>query len=628
MMILKRFFVTLSLFAITLMLLPSTSNVLAQDSELPKVIASEDGLVSLRVPDGWLALDSSNDPQIALFTTQLWFGDSEDAINTRLEYNRNGSGTVVGLGGGAFLTNEDVYQQAFGEAPTAQGLIEVLSEFNRNAGFTVDELTEVTVNGHNGFFTIIDSTSFNDERSLVVTLDTPNGVALVLASGTSSNVAENAELLVDIANTFQTPAEQTTTPASDPTAGTGGPTDYTITRTISDPEGRVSIQLPSAWFVENHLDEPSEAIIFGESPEAISSRVEDFEEPGGGEVIGVGGSIAFIDMGELGIANPTPENYAVDLLADIAESYVQNGAEILVESTPFEVYGNNAGALLGVQWPSGQTGWASFLTIDQANLAIFVLLSAPSFEEFNTQYVELASLIDTIRAPAEADAITIPPVGQVPEQPTDANNGTQGPGLGDIFNSGSNTGAAPPSTNTSTIAEGYAVYRANDNSFSIQLPEGWVIADTIASNQTLIIAESDAALSSRQDELDIIGRTTPVQGSGVTIIPYVLSDFATPGQVPAQFALNAVTNLSDTWTEEGGLVVFPPAELLNENGVQIAWVGGINNANGEAGFAAFAIFEDANLALYINATSESSAAFTEDVFMFETAIKSVKAPAE
>lgn len=640
-MILKRTIFVLSMLALLAAVIPGVTPVAAQASSLTQVIATRDGALSLRVPDGWVSYDGSNDPQIPLFTSQLWFGDTSEALNTRLAYNRSGSGTIVGLGGGAFLTNTSLYQQSFGEAATAAGLLDVLLEFNRSAGFEVQDPVETVVDGNAGFFAVVDSTSFNDERGLLVTLDTPTGVVLVIASGTSSNVVENADLLAGIAETLRTPAEQsvqptptaqpTTPPLITPVAGTtdGGITDYSFTRTISDEQSRISIALPSAWLVENHLENETGAIIFGDSQAAIDSRIRDFDTPGGDVVVGVGGSMAFVGMDEFGISNPTPVNYAVDLMTDIGAGYVEDGAEIILEATDFEVFGGNSGALLGVSWPSGQTGWAAFFTVNQENTAVFILLSADTRAGFDAQYVELASLVDTVRLPADVGAEPILPFGEEPVvAPVD--NNTQGPGLGDVFNNSnsSNPAATNPTPSTSALPDGLAVYRADDGRFSIRLPEGWVAADTISLDSLFVVAESQAALTSRQDGFDVISRTASLEGTGVIIIPYTLSDYVTLGQVPAQFALNAINSQVESWTEAGGIIVFPATELLNENGVQVARAGGISGLNGEAGFIAFVVIEDANLVLYISASSESSAAFTEDVFVLEAALLSIVAPAE
>ncbi len=637
-MILKRFLWLMSAVALMVLVLPSPVPAQAQSTQLTQVVATRDGMLSVRVPDGWVSFDGSNDPQIPLFTSQLWFGDSNEALNTRLIYNRTGAGTIVGLGGGAFLTNATLYQESFGSAPTAASLLEVLSDFNREAGFAVDEPVAVTVNGNSGFFTVIDSTSFNDERSLTVTLDTPNWVVLVFTSGTSSTVVDSADLLASIADTLRAPAEQPTTPAAaatptiapiiTPVAGSGGPsaTDYTVSRTISDDQGRISIALPLGWVVENHLEETAEAIVFGDSAAAIETRILDFDQPGGDAVTGVGGWVTFLPMSDLGISSPTPANYAVDLLADISSDYIERGAIILVESVDFEVFGGNTGALLGVEWPSGQTGWIAFFTVDQENLAVLIAASTDSPAAFDTQYVELASLVDTIRVPADIGAEPILPIG---EAPPPAENGTQGPGLGDVFknNNAGNTGSTDTPTNTTPLADGMAIFRTNDGSFSIRLPEGWFSEDRSEFGGGLILGETQEALTTRQDGSDIIERTTPVSGTGVQLLPLSLSEILGDIPVTPTLALDVVNLQVETWTQNGGLVVFPAAEISNINGVQIARAGGIAT-NGEAGFVAVIISEEADLLLFVAASAESSAAFTEQVFLLEEALASIMVPSE
>lgn len=618
----KRVFLLMLCVALVGIMLPLPQAAHAQ-TNLTQVIATADGVMSLRVPAGWASYDGTNDPALPLFTSQLWFGDSNEAMNTRIEYNRYGTGTVVGLGGGAFLVNSQLYQQSMGTAPTAQALYDLLAEANIAEGATLSDTVDVTIDGNNGILVAIDSISINDELSLFVSLDTPSGVVIAFASGESANAEANAELLGSILDTFKIPAEATA-PSATPTTTTT--IDFTSLRFIADHERTVSIGIPSTWIVENHLIEPAGAIMFADSPEGIETRIADFEQDGGDAVVGMGGWFTFVTYADFGVTAPAPASWALDLVTSVSDGYVEQGATIIYVPTEFDAVNGDKGAFVAVQWPSGQTGWLVTQNNDAAQLILVWVLSAESFERFEPQYIEMLAIVDALSIPAAADAETLPPVGEEPviDNTPNTNNGTQGPGLGDVFN---NTNNPPNPTPAVAVPAGLAVYPALDGRFSIRLPEGWFNEDRSEFGGGFIIGETQQAVTTRQDGSDIIERTTPVSGTGVQMLALPLSELLAGNAVTPALALDVVNLQVETWTANGGLIVFPAAEIENANGLQIARAGGIG-ANGESGFVAVIISEEADLLLFVVASAESSAAFTEDLAILEEALRSISIPAE
>jgi hypothetical protein len=221
----------------------------AQSPGLPQYVRAGDGSFSLRLPAGWVTQDNSNDPAIPLFGTQLWFGNTAAARDSRLAYNRTGTGNISGLGGAVVVANEAAFMQLAGTAPDARGLMDILLQLGQNVGGNVSAVSPTTVGGYGGFFAVADTLAFNNEITLYFTLNTPLGVVVILVSSDAANNTDaNAVLLDSIARSLSIPpaprptstpapptATPTTTPTTTPTATSAPPTATPTTIPTSTP---------------------------------------------------------------------------------------------------------------------------------------------------------------------------------------------------------------------------------------------------------------------------------------------------------------------------------------------------------------------------------------------------------
>lgn len=217
--------------------------------DLPQYVRAADGTFSVNLPAGWVTLDNSNDPQIPLFGTQLWFGSNQAALDTRLAYNRSGMADISGLGGAVVVANTAAFVQQTGAAPTARSLINLLLQINRNVGGNVSSISPTTVSGFSGFFAVADTLLLNDEITLLVTVDAPIGTVLILAgSDAANNTDANATLLNSITQSVRIPPapRPTNTPAPAATSTPFPTPTFTLLPPTQEPSPQPSSTLPPA----------------------------------------------------------------------------------------------------------------------------------------------------------------------------------------------------------------------------------------------------------------------------------------------------------------------------------------------------------------------------------------------
>lgn len=627
----------IALFAIPMLLAPGNIPTASaqNDPALDQLLRSADGNVSVRVPSGWVWEDNSGDPAIALFSSQIWWGDSQSALDTRLEFNRLGTGNVVGLGGGVVLADNDAFTASFGYYPDASELMDILKEFNEGGGATVEEPSETTIGTLSGYFTVVNSATINNEIMLMVTADSPVGTILILSSGTAENTNENAGLLNEIALSVRAPAEADSssdnTPDSSPNNGNELPTFDNLSP-LTTASAEVSIQVPVGWLGLD-LSASGEGFYFGDSQEAIESRVENFRSEESLPVVGVGGTILLFPYADVGLSGAAPSGFPVDFVDGILSDLTADGSTIVFDLTDFNVINNNQGALLGLEAPTGTAGWLAVMTFDEVETMVLMSLTADSYANFEAQFIELAGLIDTVRLPAESDAAVVPTSFEGDAPGTDGSSSGDTPGLGDVFgpggnngsNSGTDTGTDTSSSDTgAALPPGSQRYSTNDGSISIVLPEGWVVFDDMAGQNLFVIGDSQEAIDTRITNFNSADDPAPVVGSGVLIGRFSLDELGAANPVPAGYAVELATSLVPNFEEDGGLVIFPVAEIYSDANIQVARYGGIRSTNLETGFQAVVSFNNERTLLAIIATASDSASFTTQYEILESALISAR----
>ena len=619
-------FIVLAIALLVPTVAPFNTNSLAfaqDDFDLEQVIATADGNLSVRLPADWVSMDNTGDENFSFFSSQLWWGTTQDAMNDRLIYHRDGVGTTTaGLGGGVLLADEADFQASFGYYPNAEELMDLLITLYTDSGATVEAAEPTTVNGMSGQFTVVNLATVNEEIALLVLIDTPVGTVLIISSGNVSNTSDNAGLLNAIALSVNAPAEATTTTSS---SGTGDelPSFENLTA-ISDSGGAVSLQVPSGWLALDR-DVNVDGLYFGDSVEAINSRVESYNADESLPVEGVGGVIAVFSYADIGLTGAAPANFPVEFLDSLMPDLTENGALVIFDLTDFTVYNGNQGAFLGLQSTADESGWMAMLTIDEEETAVFMRFTTSTYASFESQYIEMAGIIDTIRVPAEAGAAPAP---TSLDAPTNTNTGGDGGSLGDVFGNGNSTNTGDTGNTGSLpdveVPDGSQIYASNDSSLFVVAPTGWVVLDELASNNVFIVADSQEAINTRRANFLSDGDPQPVVGAGVVMTRFNLDDLNIGSPVPANAAVDLVNSLLPSFEQDGGLVMFPTEQVYADTNIQIAMYGGLESTNLETGFQGVALFDKERTLVAVIATSADSSEFVTEFEILQTAVATVR----
>jgi len=272
---------------------PSNGAQAQGGEDLVELVTTENELVSVRVPTGWWFYDNSGDPDLPLFSTMLVFGDVEDAIYTRIDYNHGDilSSGVVGRGGEIIVLDPTLYQQTFGSAPSVDGLISILMGSYQSSGAEILEGPNI-IEELNGQALIIKDGTL---ESLVVAMDLNNSVILASIETDESIFDDNFDLFGDMLFTIASPAEQPdiVDNSGDGSGGLGGSLGATLPIEVRSADNRLSINLPEDWagYVDPNPEAQgagiSIAMYIGSSQEAV----DIFAGLTPGTVSGVGGII-------------------------------------------------------------------------------------------------------------------------------------------------------------------------------------------------------------------------------------------------------------------------------------------------------------------------------------------------
>lgn len=477
----KRWLTRVGILAVALALVIGVLPVQAQGGMTPTVrVQTEDGNISVLVPDGWFFYDNTGDPQLALFTSMLFFGESEREIEARLNINRGVDDRVNGFGGVVALVDATLYQQAFGAAPNAVDLMQLLIDSNVAIGATVSETTDVQVMGAPGKLVIINTANINNEVSIAVTFETTLGVVAATSSGPLATFDANVNALGSILDTIVIPASAVPSGTQGPgiggdnsNNGTQGPglgggnnqPPATQTNVVAASTGEVSIEIPAGWIVDDRMGTDDRLFVFGDSQQAVDSRVQDFLESSTAPVVGTGGYIALLAYDAIPITSPAPDGFARLVLESMSVSFQEEGGELLAEIQDAPTGLNSA--FVPFKDASGEYGVLTINAYDNVSQIGLVFISSDDGDYFLANAEFFGQIVGTVSAPAQ------PPTNNAAPP---SNNGVPGlPGLGDA---GSSLPGLPGMGNQPPAVElGLSVFNA-ERTFAFDMPGEWQISET------------------------------------------------------------------------------------------------------------------------------------------------------
>lgn len=412
--------------------------VLAQgDDDLSQYVRVPNGSFSVYLPADWIWQDNSNDPQLALFDSQVWFGDSQAAIDSRLTYNRTGMGNVVGVGGGVLVANPSRFVQTLGEAPTAASLLDILVQLGSDAGGIPDVINPATIGGYNALWTIIDSTKVNNEIALYATVDTGRGVIVIIVSGTAQRLASDTttDLLAAIAFSVQVPAapvptptavpqtvDSTPVPDSTPVANTTTadnpsladifnpgttnkvddsepPTDRSVfSQYIQDIGDGVTINVafPEPWFVEDRLQNEN-VLVAGTTVAAIDSRMSALASDST-TVSDEGLTMRLYSLAELGLQEDALSAGALELMSAALTQFEVQGGVVIFNAELLPASGDVVIARFGgLRNDIGEAGMQALVVFPATQTAVVVVITSTNNSAFAARATAFENVLRSLR---------------------------------------------------------------------------------------------------------------------------------------------------------------------------------------------------------------------------------------
>lgn len=433
----------------SLMVFSSPDEVLAQGGDdLVELVTTENELVSVRVPTGWWFYDNSGDPDLPLFSTMLVFGDVEDAIYTRIDYNHGDitSSGVVGRGGEIILLDEALYQQTFGSTPSVEGLIDILMGSYQGGGAEILEGPQ-TFSDLNGQALIIRDGTL---QSIVIAMDMNGTIVLASLEAEQSVFEANIELFSEMIYTVASPAEQeSVVDNSNDGSVSGGSLGATLPIEIRSADDRMSINLPEGWagYVSPNPETQGVGIniemYIGSSQEAV----DIFAGLAPGTVSGVGGILL--------VTNEDTQNNTIDQLWDVSLSDTDGIFPTNIQTG--EINGHPARWGEVADFAPGSNGYWIVVAFPDNNALVAFILSNDG--QWETQRPVIESVFKSI----QYDPNGLPPTddGTVDVTENDG-SGRAGGTLGGL---GGGTASAPELTQTLINAEG---------TLEVSLPPEWL----------------------------------------------------------------------------------------------------------------------------------------------------------
>lgn len=481
----------------------SSGTTLAQDNgeAYPVLARTSDSRLSVRLPAGWVFEERLKPGE--LFETELYIGANAEQLQARLASDGDENVRISGQGGSLALLNATAYQETFGEAPTAEGVMSVVVEVSLDSGVEVSPAEPVQVNGLSGVFAAVDSSAVNNEFAVVLALDTPEGVVLATVSSTPDDMSANIGELAGILDTISVPAETAAEVDSTPTTAT---TDDGLEQVIVAGNGRLQLRIPAGWRRDDLVSDAG-VLLLGEDEAALQSRVAR-NEGDSDPIEGQGGTVALFNYADLGLEPGTPIGEIFDM---VSESLAGQGGELLFETNDFELQGN-PGQLNFYEIEGGATGLVAVIAMEAEETIVVVILNDSDGERLISNAEDLAGIVDTVRVPAEFVAVQTEAGGVV-----------------------------------------------------VQIPQGWHYEDLTAAEQgALVMGNSPDALESRL--AGVAGDTVPFSGVGGNVTLFSLSLFTDEG-IPEEEVLASMMSFGrDSIEGNGGEFTSDLRELqVNDN---------------------------------------------------------------
>lgn len=432
-----RLLLILILMMSSLIVFSSPDDVQAQGGEeLAELVTTENELVSVRVPTGWWFYDNSGDSELPLFSTMLVFGDVENAIYTRIDYNRGNilSNEVVGRGGEIILLDNELYQETFGTAPSVQGLVDILMGSYESSGADILDGPDF-IDSLNGQALIIQDGAL---EALVVVMEMNNSIVLVSMEADQSIFEDNFDLFSDMLFSIASPAEQpeVATDDSGDSGFSGGSLGANLPIEVRSADNRLGVSLPEGW--GSYVDPNPEAqgaginiaIYIGSSQEAA----DIFAGVQPGTVSGVGGILL--------VAQDDTQNKSIEQLWDESLSDTDGISPINIETGEINGHPARWGEVADFG-PTSDGYWVVIAFPDNQAMVAFILTNDGQWE---TQRPVVEEIFKSI----QYDTNGLPPIDENAEPDnTDVNNNSGGlGGLGGGNNNNTTSGATPELTKT------------------------------------------------------------------------------------------------------------------------------------------------------------------------------------
>lgn len=457
--------------------LMAPSVVLAQDPALTQIARTNDGNLSVRLPESWVYFDDSGDQALALFSTLLFFGENQREVDARLSINRSATGRVEGLGGVVGIVDSTLYQQLVGAAPDARSVLQLSIDGNVSLGATATPIESFeTISYGTGYYSVIDTSNLVNEIFLGVTFETELGVVLMGVSGSPTTYDPNLDLLTAIVDSVRVPAESALGTGS---SGTGlgsddpppPPGDLVADTVVRGGNNEVSIWLPSDWVTNDMLNTPDRTFVFAESQAALDTRTQDLMGDDDVPVVGMGGAFLLLNLDDiLGADTPIPAGFATDVLRELESEFTAEGGRTIGE------YGeiNNQigeGTYVLFEDSTGEIGAAAVRIFNQPRQLAFIIVSSDDGAEFQANAEFAGNVIGSLSIPAQADDLTNATapdasgeeIGDAPALPgLGGQDSPSGPGLPGM-------GGAPPVNLPQTITN-------SANTFAFGVPQGWAVS--------------------------------------------------------------------------------------------------------------------------------------------------------
>ena len=440
----------------------------AQGPSLSVIAATDDGNLSVRMPDGWYFFDNTGDPVLPGFSSMLFFGENQHEAETRLSDFRGEGSNILGLGGAIVLVDTPFFQQQ-GLEPTAELFMELLAG---ELDIPAEDQREVTLGDNPGYAAYVDTAESNNEVGFLITLDTPIGVVVATVTSTPAMADANTDLLVEIANSISAPGERS---GQGPGLGGGGQDTPSVADrpVFAAEDGTVSVRLPANWVTEDHISTDF-VFFFGESQAALQSRVNDFFADTDVPAVGNGGLVMVLPMDEMGIPDPPPEGLERTILESLAADL---GPEITLISEYFDLeMADGASFVLYSDANTGEVGLSAIILFGEPRQVALVLISADNEATFAENAEFFGEILGTVRVPAEAPGAAPPGGGQGPG--LGGGQGDQGGGLPGLPGSGQGNegGGLPglPGTGSQPGVDLPKRVNSPDGSFGFGLPGTWI----------------------------------------------------------------------------------------------------------------------------------------------------------